>query len=117
MRYRKMEEVKFFKKDELKVKKVLKSSQLRAVAHNHVMMTLFDFGPEDPVMPKHNHPHEQISYILKGSVKMVVGDKSQTLVAGEGAVIPSNVEHEVYALEKDTQVLDIFYPLREDYLS
>lgn len=112
-----MESVQFFKKKDLKVKKMLKSSHLRAVAHDHVMMTLFDFGPEDKVMPNHHHPHEQISYILEGSVKMVVGGQSQVLQAGQGAVIPSDIEHEVTALEKGTKVLDIFYPLREDYLS
>ena len=112
-----MKEVKFFKKDNLKAKQVLKSSQLRAVANKHVMITLFDFGPDDQVMPNHHHPHEQITYILKGSVKMIAGGKSQVLKAGEGAVIPPDVEHEVTALEKDSQVLDVFYPLREDYLS
>jgi|LDZU01.1.fsa_nt_gi quercetin dioxygenase-like cupin family protein len=112
-----MKEVKIFKKNDLKAKQVLKSSQLRAVANEHVMITLFDFGPDDEVMPNHHHPHEQISYILKGSVKMIAGGKSQVLDAGQGAVIPPNVEHEVIALEKDSQVLDVFYPLREDYLS
>lgn len=112
-----MKEVKFFKKDDLKVKQVLKSSQLRAVANEHVMITLFDFGQDDEVMPNHHHPHEQISYILRGSVKMIAGGKSQVLDAGQGAVIPPNIEHEVIALEKDSQVLDVFYPLREDYLS
>jgi quercetin dioxygenase-like cupin family protein len=112
-----MKEVKFFKKNDLKVKQVLRSSQLRAVANEHVMITLFDFGPDDEVMPNHHHPHEQITYILKGSVKMIAGGKSQVLDAGQGAVIPPNVEHEVIALEKDSQVLDVFYPLREDYLS
>ncbi len=112
-----MKEVKFFKKNNLKAKQVLKSSQLRAVANEHVMITLFDFGPDDQVMPNHHHPHEQITYILKGSVKMIAGGKSQVLKAGEGAVIPADVEHEVTALEKDSQVLDVFYPLREDYLS
>ena len=112
-----MKDVKFFKKNHLKAKQVLKSSQLRAVANGHVMITLFDFGPDDQVMPNHHHPHEQITYILKGSVKMIAGGKSQILKAGEGAVIPPYVEHEVTALEKDSQVLDVFYPLREDYLS
>lgn len=112
-----MKEVKFFRKDDLKVKQVLKSSQLRAVANEHVMITLFDFGPDDEVLPNHNHPHEQITYILKGSIKMTVGGKSQVLEAGQGAVIPPKVEHEVIPLEKGSQVLDVFYPLREDYLS
>ena len=112
-----MKEVKFFKKNNLKAKQVLKSSQLRAVANEHVMITLFDFGPDDQVMPNHHHPHEQITYILKGSVKMIAGGKSQVLKAGQGAVIPPDVEHEVIPLEKGSQVLDVFYPLREDYLS
>jgi len=112
-----MKEVKFFNKDDLKVKKMLNSSELRAVANEHVMITLFDFGPDDKVMPNHHHSHEQISYILKGSVKMLAGGKSRILKTGEIAVIPSNVEHEVTALEEDTRILDVFYPLREDYLS
>jgi len=112
-----MSDIKFFKKDELKVKNVLKSSHLRAVANEHVMITLFDFGPDDEVMPNHNHPHEQITFVLKGSVKMISGEKSQVLNVGQGAVIPPDVEHEVIALEKESQLLDVFYPLREDYLS
>lgn len=58
-----------------------------------------------------------ITYVLKGSVRMISGEKSQVLNAGQGAVIPSDVEHEVIALEKGSQLLDVFYPLREDYLS
>ena len=112
-----MEEVKFFKKDELKVKPVLKNSQIKAVAHNHVMMSLFDFGSEDTIMPEHEHPHEQICYVLKGSVKMIVGCKEQVLKAGEGAIIPSNMTHEVHALVEGAQIIDIFYPVREDFLS
>lgn len=112
-----MKEVRFFQKENIPVKNVLKSSQLRAVANENVMMTLFDFGPDDPVMPNHHHPHEQISFIMAGSVRMVAGGKCQVLKAGEGAVIPPDVEHEVTALEKDTKVLDIFHPLRKDYLS
>lgn len=112
-----MREIKFFKKEELKVKQVLKSSQLRAIPNENVMITLFDFGPDDEVMPKHHHLHEQITYVLKGSIRMISGGKSQVLNEGQGAVIPPDVDHEVIALEKGSQVLDVFYPLREDYLS
>jgi len=112
-----MKEIKFYKKNDLKVKKMLKSSELRAVANDHVMISLFDFGPDHTNLPNHHHPHEQITYILKGSVKMIAGGKKQVLEAGQMAVIPSNVEHEVTALEEDTSILDVFYPLREDYLS
>ncbi len=112
-----MNEVVFFKKEDLKVRSVLKSSQLRVVANEHSMISLFDFGPDDEIIPVHKHPHEQISYILAGSVKMIAGGKTKILKKGQGAVIPPNVEHEIIALEKGSQVLDVFYPLREEYLT
>jgi quercetin dioxygenase-like cupin family protein len=40
----------------------------------------------------------------------------QQLKVGEGVVIPPNVEHEVIPLEPNTKVMDVFYPIREDYL-
>ncbi len=47
---------------------------------------------------------------------MVAGGETKILKAGEGAVIPPNVEHEVTPLEPNTKVMDVFYPIREDYL-
>ena len=38
------------------------------------------------------------------------------MVAGDVAVIPGNVEHEAIFLE-DTEVVDVFAPPREDFLS
>jgi quercetin dioxygenase-like cupin family protein len=49
-------------------------------------------------------------------MKMVAGGESKILKVGEGVVIPPNVEHEVIPLEPNTKVMDVFYPIREDYL-
>ena len=47
---------------------------------------------------------------------MTVGEQAKTLKVMEGVVIPPNIEHEAIALEPDTKVLDVWYPLRKDYL-
>jgi quercetin dioxygenase-like cupin family protein len=71
------------------------------------------------VVPRHAHVHEQISYVLDGCLRLVVGDagaESYEVRTGEVVVIPSNVPHAAEALE-DTRVLDVFSPPREDWLN
>ena len=34
---------------------------------------------------------------------------------GDVAIIPSNIRHAGYA-ETDCQIIDVFYPIREDYI-
>ena len=111
-----MGKVNFFKVSELKVKKVLEDSTLRVVANKNTMVSFFEFGPKTPFMPNHKHPHEQTAFVVAGSVKMIAGGDTRILKANEGAVIPPNVEHEVYPLEPGTKIMDVFYPIREDYL-
>jgi quercetin dioxygenase-like cupin family protein len=64
----------------------------------------------------HNHPHEQIFWMLKGKMDFRIGDERRTVGAGEFGVIPGGVEHEAWFLE-DTEVIDIFGPPREDFLA
>ena len=66
-------------------------------------------------VPMHTHPHEQIGYLVSGRVRFELGDEVQELAAGDSWVIPSEVPHEVTALE-DSVALDIFSPAREEYI-
>ena len=72
----------------------------------------FDAGA---VAPVHAHPHEQISYIISGEVEFTIGDKTTTLVAGGSCVMPPDVPHGIIC-RHEALVLDIFTPLREDFL-
>lgn len=68
------------------------------------------FGPE------HAHPHEQLGFVVKGKIKMVLDNKEIVAEAGEQVLVPSNVPHSILALE-DSLVLETFTPLREDLLA
>jgi len=64
----------------------------------------------------HAHPHEQISYIAAGSFRFTVGDETQVVSAGDSLYMPPNVVHSTVALEDNSIVVDIFTPIREDFL-
>jgi quercetin dioxygenase-like cupin family protein len=64
----------------------------------------------------HQHPHEQIAYMLKGRMDFRLGNERRTCGPGDVVVIPGGVEHEAFFPE-DTEVIDIFAPPREDFLA
>ena len=66
-------------------------------------------------VPKHSHESEQLTYVFEGSLRLIVAGQEFVVKAGEILVIPSFVEHEATALE-DTLELDIFSPIRKDWL-
>lgn len=67
-------------------------------------------------LPMHQHPHEQITYIIEGQLDMTIDGKECKLTAGMFYVIPSNVIHGATA-KTDCKVVDVFNPVREDYKS
>lgn len=63
----------------------------------------------------HSHPHEQIGYIVSGSLEVIIGDEKRILKAGDTYQTAPDVLHGVVALE-DTKLLDVFNPMRKDFL-
>lgn len=64
----------------------------------------------------HQHLHEQISYILKGSFQFELAGKMQKVKTGDSIYVPSNILHGVQALEEGSVILDVFTPQRQDFL-
>jgi quercetin dioxygenase-like cupin family protein len=54
--------------------------------------------------------------LLQGRVKFVIGDEEKTLQPGDVWCIPGNVRHKVIVLEGPARAIDVFTPLREEYL-
>ncbi|MBL7761750.1 MAG: cupin domain-containing protein [Sediminibacterium sp.] len=65
-------------------------------------------------LPMHQHPHEQVSYVLEGEFELTVNGTPHRLVPGQVFVIPSNTPHAGLAIT-DCFILDVFTPVREDY--
>jgi quercetin dioxygenase-like cupin family protein len=99
---------------ELASREMLPGVTLREV-HLHQVMVTFIRLLAGAVVPPHRHPHEQISVVIQGRLKMTVGTETFVLEAGQGVQVPSQVEHWAEALE-ETQAQDSFSPIREDYV-
>lgn len=69
---------------------------------------------EGAVLPEHSHPHEQVANLIAGKFEMTVAGETRTIEPGMVAVIPSEAKHSGRALT-DCYILDVFYPIREDY--
>ena len=85
----------------------------RSVNLDHLMLTFFDLDA-GAIIPPHEHPHEQISFVVRGALRFTLEGETRVLRAGEGATVPSNASHEAVALE-DTVVVDGWSPVRDDY--
>lgn len=59
--------------------------------------------------------HEQVSYIVKGSFEVIVGEEKKVVSTGDSFYAGFDVLHGVTALE-DSIILDVFTPIREDFL-
>ena len=86
----------------------------RYVYGDKAMLARFDFK-KGAIVPKHEHPNEQITYILKGSVQVKTQGKEYIVKAGQILIIPPNTPHEFEALE-DTIDIDVFSPPRKDWI-
>ena len=64
----------------------------------------------------HSHPHEQIGYIISGSlIYKEAGQEDKILSVGDTYYVAPNVEHGVVALE-ETRLFDVFTPMRKDFI-
>jgi len=70
---------------------------------------------KDAILPEHSHPYEQTGYLIKGKIKLFIGDLVRYLVPGDSWNIAKDVLHRAEILE-DSVAIEVFSPAREDYL-
>ena len=85
------------------------------VAGENIMLSFLEME-QDSEVPPHSHPHEQAGLLLEGKLRFTIGGEEKLMQAGDAFIIPPNVMHEGVVVEGPAKVLDIFSPLREDYL-
>ena len=65
----------------------------------------------------HQHPHEQITYILQGECDFTMGEEVIKMKAGDVVLVPPDMPHTLKPTSDETIInFDVFSPIREDYL-
>ncbi|MFB6295316.1 MAG: cupin domain-containing protein [Halobacteriales archaeon] len=63
----------------------------------------------------HSHPHEQVTFVARGSPTMTIGGEDHDLEAGDTVLIPGGTTHSAANDAEEPAVLvDVFSPVRED---
>jgi quercetin dioxygenase-like cupin family protein len=66
-------------------------------------------------LPAHSHPNEQIGYLLSGRIELHIGERTRDVRPGDSWCVPGGLAHRASIVE-DSEALEIFSPVREDYL-
>jgi unsaturated pyranuronate lyase len=86
------------------------------VVGQNVMICRFRFAPF-LFTPEHTHPHEQMSIVVSGRVRFFVEGEERVASPGDVLHFPPNCLHGATMLDEPVELIDIFTPLREDFLT
>jgi quercetin dioxygenase-like cupin family protein len=100
----------------IKQMKSLETTILTGLHGEKMMMVLSVTLPHHSV-PIHSHPHEQIGMVYSGKAILKIGDQEKIVKKGDFYCITANEPHGDTCIGKKPFVmLDIFYPVREDFI-
>jgi quercetin dioxygenase-like cupin family protein len=80
-----------------------------------LMICRFRFAPF-LVTPEHAHPHEQMSLVVSGRIRFFIEGEERIASPGDVLHFPSNCVHGATMMEEEVVLIDIFTPVREDFL-
>jgi len=100
--------------DEIALDKITEMISQKIISGEREMLAQI-YLKRGALVPMHAHESEQMTYVLQGTLKLLVAGEEVTLREGEVLHIPSGTPHQAEALE-DTFELDVFSPVRQDWL-
>ncbi|GAB4335595.1 MAG: cupin domain-containing protein [Calditrichia bacterium] len=103
------------KNSEVPVEVVGKGVKRQIMGYDKNLMLVRVFFEKGGIGEPHQHPHQQVSYVEKGTFEVTIDGKTEVLSAGDCFVVPSNARHGAVCLEEGI-LIDTFSPLREDFL-
>ena len=105
----------FQRKSDAGYRPVLEGIELKTLAHGERTLLAEFRLAAGAVLPRHRHPHEQTGYLVTGRLRLTVGEETFEVAPGDAWAIAPDVEHGGEALG-DAVAVEVFSPVREDYL-
>jgi quercetin dioxygenase-like cupin family protein len=88
---------------------------IKTTAGHGMLFSVVTLEPDSVVLP-HSHHHEQMGYLVSGRLEFTIGEVTRVLGPGDVWRIPGGVVHTVRAIDGPAVALDVFHPIRDDYL-
>lgn len=87
----------------------------RVLAYSDQMMCVENHFEKGAVGAMHSHPHTQITYVVSGRFAFTIDGETHEVGPGDTLLKKNGVIHGCTCLEAGI-LLDIFNPMREDFL-
>ena len=105
----------FYKSNNNGYKQILPGIKLKTLVFGEKSL-LSEFRMEQgSQLPSHTHSQEQTGYLIKGRIRLFVGEDIFEVAPGDSWNVPGNVAHRAEILA-DSVAIEVFSPVREDYL-
>jgi quercetin dioxygenase-like cupin family protein len=88
---------------------------IQTAAGKNIMLSLVEFE-SGAVVEEHSHPHEQAGMLIEGELTFTIGGATFHVEPGDMWRIPGGIPHKVVAENGPAKALDVFHPIRKDYL-
>ena len=87
----------------------------KTLSYNDSVMLCQFILKKNAEIPLHNHEAQQIGYVIKGKIKFITETRGEFITnKGDSYVFDSFEKHGAKIL-KNSEVIEVFYPTREDY--
>ena len=97
------------------IERITEGIERQMVVGENLMICRFRFAPF-LVTPEHDHPHEQMSIVVSGRVRFFVEGTERIASPGDVLHFPPNCWHGATMMDEEVVLIDIFTPVREDFL-
>jgi quercetin dioxygenase-like cupin family protein len=95
--------------------KIAEGIERQMIIGEKLMICRLRFAPFT-VTPEHDHPHEQMTIVERGRAKFFVDGAEKIVGAGDILHFPPMCWHGATMLDEEVILIDIFTPIREDFL-
>ena len=102
--------------DDVTAQRIAEGIARRMIVGERLMMCRVTLAPRLDT-PAHSHPHEQMTMNERGRVRVTIEGQEHIASAGDVLHIPSDVMHGATMLDEEAVLVDMFTPIREDFLT
>lgn len=102
--------------DKVPIENIGEGIDRQMIVGQNLMICRLTFDPL-VVTPEHTHPHEQMTLVVKGKVQFSVDGSPVIARPGDVLHFPPNNRHGATMLDEEVVLIDIFSPIREDFLT
>lgn len=105
----------YLKSKDIPIEEVAKGLRRQILGYNTNLMLVKVYFDKDGIAEHHKHPHQQVTYVEKGTFEVDIDGNKETVEKGDSFIVPADATHGAVCLEEGI-LIDAFSPAREDFL-